>query len=133
MSNQMYVHGVCKYHGKLEPIEAMLKKWELGHLLRASQEGEFNLNGVYACNGSESNGYRKEDSLIACLREIAKKVKIEPVEFRCHGPGSDNVCDIIHAGGNFIVVPLELQPTLEALDDPAVRDHYGYDYCVSEP
>ena len=132
MSNDINVYGTCKYQGNLETIEAVLKEWGINDLLLAPQEGEFTLDGEYRDGYTGPHGPIEEDYLIACLREVAKAVRIQRAEFRCYGPGWDSAYDIIHVGGYFFTVPLELQPTLKALDDPAIRDHYGLDYCVTE-
>ena len=133
MSKEISVNGTCKYHGNQKAIEAVLKKWKLDHLLHACQEGEFTLDGMYSKEANDLCVPIEEDDLVACLREIAKAVELESFEFRCQGPGWDSAYDIIDVVGDFLVVPLELQPTLEALDDPGVRTHYGLDYCVSKP
>ena len=130
MSNDINVYGTCKYQGKLEEIEAILKEWTINDLLLAPEEGEFTLDGEYRDCYTGPNGPIEEDYLIACLREIAKAVRIETAEFRCYGPEWDGAYDIILADEKFITVPLELQPTLEALDDPLVRDFYGLEYSV---
>ena len=64
------------------------------------------------------------------LREIAKAVQIEAIAFRCCGHEWKSAYDIIYAGDNFHIAPPELQLTLEALDDPLIRDYYGLEYCV---
>ncbi|MCG3142571.1 MAG: hypothetical protein HDKAJFGB_04086 [Anaerolineae bacterium] len=132
MSNDINVYGTCKYQGQLDAIEIVLKEWGINDLLLAPQEGEFALDGEYRDSSMGPRGPVEEDYLIACLREIAKAVRIETAEFRCYGPGWDSAYDVIYTNGDFLTVPLELQPTLEALDDPVVRDHYGLDYCVAQ-
>jgi len=57
-------------------------------------------------------------------------VIIQKAEFRCYGPETGQVWDLIYVNGGFKQVPFELQPTLNAWDDPIIRHHYGLDYCV---
>ncbi len=52
-------------------------------------------------------------------------------EFRCYGAEAGQVWDLIQVEGGFIRVPLELQPTLDALDDPMVRRHYCVEYGLT--
>ena len=65
-----------------------------------------------------------------CLQEIAAAVKILEGEFRCMPSYSGDDHDLVFLNGKFVEIPLELQPTLEALDDPLIRDYYGLEYCV---
>lgn len=130
MSNSVY--GTCTYQGNIETIEAILEEWWIHDLLLAPAEGEFTLDGEYRDNSVGPHGEIEENYLIACLREVAKSVRIEAAEFRCYGPEWGTCYDIIYTGGAFLTVPLELQPTLDALDDPIIRDYYGLDYCVSQ-
>ena len=63
---------------------------------------------------------------------MAQAIAILKAEFRCYGPDPGQVWDLVYAAGaRFICVdPLELQPTLEALDDPLIRDYYCLEYCI---
>lgn len=130
MSNDVNVYGTCKYEGSIDEIEAVLKEWCINDILLAPEDGEFTLDGEYRDCSSGPHGPIEEDYLVACLREVAQAVKMKSAEFRCYGPEWNSAYDIIYADGQFLTVPLELQPTLEALDDPLVRDHYGLEYSV---
>ena len=88
------------------------------------------VDGPYTPTGEGPRGTVHEEDLIDCLNEVAKMVTISKAEFRCYGPEPGQVWDLVYAGARFICVDLELQPTLEALDDPLIREYYGLEYCV---
>jgi hypothetical protein len=124
MSNDVSVYGTCKYIGKLETVESVLKEWEIEDILLAPTEGEFTLDGEYRDGYTGPHGVIEEDYLVDCLRDLAKVVKIESAEFRCYGPNWGTAYDLLYADGDFIIVPLTLQPDPEALGNPVVREFY---------
>ncbi len=132
MSDPISVYGTCKFRGSHEEVLQLIEKWEFSDLLIPLTNGEFILDGTYKPSSNGPYGLDYDEDLHECLNEIAKAVTIVNAGFRCYGPEPGEVWDFIHIANQFLKVPLELQPTLEALDDPAVRDHYGLDYCVSE-
>lgn len=125
MSNDVSGYGTCKYIGKLEAVESVLKEWEIEDILLAPTEGEFTLDGEYRDGYTGPHGIVEEDYLVDCLRDLAKVVKIESAEFRCYGPNWDTAYDVIYAEGEFFIVPLVLQPDPLALENPVVREFYG--------
>lgn len=133
MCDSTHVYGLCQYEGDVEKVERIVEEWGLISLLMTLDQGVFVLDGPYHPCKKGPDEPVQEEYLQDCLNKIADAVGIQKAEFRCYGPETGQVWDLIHAGGRFIRVPLELQPTLEALDDPLVRDHYGLDYCVVQP
>ncbi len=133
MSDPTHVYGECQYLGDFQKVERILEEWGgfIG-LLIPLENNVFVLDGPYHPCGEGPHGPVQEEDLQDCLNEIAKAVKILHAEFRCNGPESGQAWDLVYTAKRFIRVPLELQPTLEALDDPVVRDHYGLDYCVAQ-
>lgn len=130
MSDPTHVYGECRYKGDLEKIQRILEEWGFIGILIPVEPNMFVLDGPYHPCGDGPRGPVQEEDLQDCLNEIARAVIITQAEIRCYGPESGQVWDLIFARKRFIRVPLELQPTLEALDDLVVRDHYGLDYCV---
>ncbi len=130
MSDPTQVYGECRYKGNIEKVQNILDEWGFVGLLIPLDLGVFVLDGPYHPCGEGPRGTVQEEDLQDCLNEIAGAVTITQAEIRCNGPESGQAWDLIYARKRFIRVPLELQPTLEALDDPAIRDHYGLDYCV---
>ena len=130
MSDPTHVYGQCQYEGDVEKVEHIMEEWGLIGLLITLEKGAFVLDGPYHPCDKGPHGSVQEEYLQYCLSKIADAVTIQKAEFRCYGSETGQVWDLIYVEGEFIRVPLELQPTLEALDDPLVRDHYGLDNCV---
>ncbi|MCA9449759.1 MAG: hypothetical protein KC931_21740 [Candidatus Omnitrophica bacterium] len=68
-----------------------------------------------------------------CLTDLSAFAELSAGQFRCYGNDRGQVWDLILIDDKFFAVPLELQPTLDALDDPLIRDYYGLEYCVVRP
>lgn len=131
MSDPTHVYGLCQYEGDVEKVERIMEEWSLISFLITLEQGAFILDGPYHPSGNGRHGPVKDEVLKDCLNEIAGAVQILTAEFRCYGPEAGQVWDLIHADGRFIWVPLELQPTLEAFDDPRVREYYGVEYDLT--
>lgn len=131
MSDPTHVYGLCQYEGDVEKVERIVEEWGLISLLITLEQGAFILDGPYHPSGEGPHGPVQEEYLQDCLNEIADAIRIQKAEFRCYGPDAGQVWDLIHVNGGFILVPLELQPTLDALDDPLVRSHYGVGYDLT--
>ena len=130
MSEPTHVYGQCQFKGEYGKVWSVFEEWELTDLLIPLEPGVFALDGPYHPTGEGHRGAVKEEDLLDCLNEMAQAIAILKAEFRCYGPEPGQVWDLIYAGKRFLCVPLELQPTLEALDDPLIRDYYGLEYCV---
>ncbi len=131
MSDPTHVYGLCQYEGDVEKVERIVEEWGMINLLITLDHGVFVLDGSYHPCDKGPHGSVQEEYLEDCLNEIADAVGVLKAEFRCYGPEAGQVWDLIYADHSFIRVPLELQPTLEALDDPMVRDHYGVESCLT--
>lgn len=130
MSDSTHVYGLCQYEGDVGKLERILEEWGLISLLITLEQGAFILDGPYHPCDKGPHGPVHEEYLQECLNEIADAIRIQKAEFRCYGPEAGQVWDLIHMDCKFIRVPLELQPTLEALDDPMVREYYGVEYSL---
>ena len=128
MSDPNHVYGACKYTGGIADAQRILQEWGMTGLLIPLEPGLFVLDGPYHVSGIGPRGPVKDEDLQDCLNEITNAVGIQKAEFRCYGPEAGQVWDLIHMGHRFIRVPLELQPPLDALDDPMVREYYGVEY-----
>jgi hypothetical protein len=133
MSDRTTVYGECQYEGKQETMSEIFEEWNLSHLVIDDAEGTFTLHGEYQPLVQGPHGVVTEEYLIDCLNVIAEAVEVSEGEFRLYGPEWNQADDVVFFSGKFVRVPLELQPTLQSLDDPAVRDHYGLDYCIANP
>ena len=132
MGDNTTVYGECQYQGNQETVNEILREWNLNHLVIDDADGTFTLHGDYRSLTQGPHGVISEEYLLDCLNAVAEAVRVSEGEFRLYGPEWNEADDLILVAGKFVKVPLELQPTLQALDDPAVRDHYGLEYCVSE-
>lgn len=132
MSNPIHVYGACQYTGPIAEAEKLLREWGMIGLLIPCDQGLFILDGPYQVNGVGPRGPVQAEGLQDCLNEIANVVGIQKAEFRCYGSEAGQVWELVHVEGRFIRVPLELQPTLEALDDPMVREYYGIEYSLAQ-
>jgi len=130
MSDPIHIYGQCQSNENYGKVWHIFEQWGLNDLLIPIEPGIFALDGPYHPTGEGPHGPVEEEDLQDCLNEVAKVVAILKAEFRCYGSEPGQVWDLIYAGKRFISVPLELQPTLEALDDPLIRDYYGLEYCV---
>jgi hypothetical protein len=130
MSAHMCVSGECQFNGDKKKIESILLKWRLLDLLVGEADEIFTLEGEFSLSKNGPNGPVTASYFQDCLQEIATAVKIVEGDFRCLPSYSGDDHDIVFLNGQFVEIPLELQPTLDALDDPLIRDHYGLDYCV---
>ena len=130
MSAYMCISGECQFKGEKKKIESILEKWRLLDLLVGESEETFALEGESALSKHGPNGPVIASYFEDCLQEIAAAVKILEGEFRCMPSYSGDDHDLVFLNGKFVEIPLELQPTLEALDDPLIRDYYGLEYCV---
>jgi hypothetical protein len=131
MSDPTLVYGLCQYKGDVEKVEHIVEEWGLISLLITLEQGAFILDGPYHPCDRGLHGPVHEEYLQDCLNEISNAVTIQKAEFRCYGTEAGQVWDLIHVDGRFIRVPLELQPTLEALDDPRIREYYGVEYDLT--
>jgi hypothetical protein len=130
MSAYMCVSGECQFKGDRKTIESILEKWRLLDLLIGKSEETFTLEGEFALSKYGPNAPVIASYFEDCLQEIAEAVRIINGDFRCLPSYSGDDHDLVFLGGKFVEIPLELQPSLEALDDPLIRDYYGLDYCV---
>ena len=130
MSAYMCVSGECQFQGDKKKVEAILDKWRLLELLIGESEETFALEGEFPLSKHGPDGPVVSSYFADCLQEIAKAVRMTGGEFRCLPSYSGDDHDLVFMNGKFVEIPLELQPTLEALDDPLIRDHYGLDYCI---
>lgn len=131
MSDPTHVYGLCQYSGDVEKVEHLVEEWGLIGLLITLEQGAFVLDGPYHPRNKGPHGSVNVEDLQDCLDQIAKAVIIQKAEFRCYGPEAGQVWDLIYVDGQFIRVPLELQPTLDAFDDPMVREYYGVEYDLT--
>jgi hypothetical protein len=131
MSDPTHVYGQCQFRGGLEKIQRTFEEWGFIGLFIPLDPGVFVLDGPYPPCGEGPSGPVKEEALQDCLNEVSCVVSITQAEVRCYGPDAGQVWDLIYARRRFIRVPLELQPTLEALDNPMVRRHYGVEYDLT--
>jgi len=131
MSDPTHVYGLCQYEGVVGKVERIVEEWGLISLLITLEQGAFILDGPYHPSGEGPHGPVQEEYLQDCLNEIADAIRIRKAEFRCYGTEAGQIWDLIHVDGHFIWVPLELQPTLDSLDDPLVRSHYGVEYDLT--
>ncbi len=131
MSDPTHVYGLCQYEGDVEKVARIVEEWGLIGLLITLEQGAFVLDGPYHPCDREPHGSVQNETLQDCLDQIAKAVRIQKAEFRCYGPEAGQVWDLMYIDGRFMRVPLELQPTLDALDDPMVRRHYGVEYDLT--
>ena len=130
MSDPVHVYGLCQYEGDVGKVEHIVEEWGLISLLITLDHGVFVLDGPYHPCDRGPHGPVQEEYLQDCLNEISNAVTIQAAEFRCYGSDAAQVWDLIYVEGGFLRVPLELQPTLEAFDDPMVREYYGGEYSL---
>lgn len=131
MSDPTHVYGLCQYEGDVEKVECIVEEWGLISLLITLEQGAFILDGPYHPSVKGPHDPVQEEHLQDCLNELSDAIRIQKAEFRCYGSEAGQVWDLIYADHGFIRVPLELQPTLEALDDPMVREYYGVEYDLT--
>ncbi|MCG3144178.1 MAG: hypothetical protein HONDAALG_01571 [Gammaproteobacteria bacterium] len=130
MSDSTHVYGLCQYEGDVEKVERIVEEWGLISLLITLEQGAFILDGPYHPSVKGPHDPVQEEHLQDCLNELSDAIRIQKAEFRCYGPEAGQVWDLIYVDGEFLRIPLELQPTLDAFDDPMVREYYGVEYSL---
>ena len=124
MKHSVFVHGVCRFQGDPNVVHDLLMFWEIDEITDTLTENSFTLNGVFTGPTEDCSLEAIYQHLLDSLEDISTAVEIRASQFRCLSDGNGEDFDLVFLEEAWRNIPLEIQPTQEALENPLIRKHY---------